>query len=83
MDSQVETSVLGAMWRYRFLVALFVMAFGSLGWWYASTQEEWTAEGALSVQDPGATNLFGEQVAAVDAQRVCGKLEEDAWCGGR
>ncbi len=69
MDSQVETSVLGAMWRHRILVALFVIAFGALGWWYASTQEEWTAEGALSVQDPGATNLFGGTVAQSSPER--------------
>ena len=68
-DSATEPTVLGAMWRYRFLVVLFAVAFGALGWWYGNSNVEWTAESAVLVQDPGATNLSEAIFADVRPER--------------
>lgn len=55
-----EPTVLGAVWRYRWLVLFLAIAFAGLGWLYASENSEWTAEATLAVQDPRSSNLFDQ-----------------------
>ena len=62
VTSQPEPTVLDSAWRFRWVVLLLALAFAGLGWLYADSDEQWTAEATISVRDPLATNLFGEFV---------------------
>lgn len=66
-EQSFEPTVLSAVWRYRWLVLFLALAFGGLGWYYGSSNEQWTAEGAIQVKDPQASNVFDQQ--GNDAQR--------------
>jgi Mrp family chromosome partitioning ATPase len=56
----VDPTVLSAVWRYRWLVLFLAVAFGGLGWLYASQTAQWTAEATLAIQDPRSSNLFDQ-----------------------
>ncbi|MDH3425974.1 MAG: Wzz/FepE/Etk N-terminal domain-containing protein, partial [Acidimicrobiia bacterium] len=59
--SPFEPTVLGAAWRFRWLVLAVVVVFGGLGYLYAiqaSEDEEWVAVASLVVEDPNASTLF-------------------------
>lgn len=57
-----EPTVLGAAWQYRWLVLFLAIAFAGVGYFYASSSPEYTAEATLSVQDPRTSNLFDDVV---------------------
>lgn len=59
--SPLEPSVLGAVWRYRWLVLAIAVLFVAAGWLYAESQEtEHEAVASLVLQDPRVSAVFGE-----------------------
>ncbi len=64
MNSETfEPTVLSAVWRYRWLVLFAAIAVAGLGWLYASKTATWSAEAALTVQDPRSSNVFDQRAA--------------------
>ncbi len=58
-DSPFEPTVLGAMWRYRWLVALIVLLVTAAGVAYSLTRPvKYEAVATVVVQDPAAGSLF-------------------------
>jgi len=55
-----EPTVLGAAWKYRWLVLFLALAFALVGYLYASSSPAYTAEATLAVQDPRTSNLFDD-----------------------
>ena len=79
--------MLSAIWRYRWLVLFLAIAFGGLGWYYGTSNEQYSAEGVISVKDPQASNVFDQpnaapqryvqdQVAIVQSRNVARKAVE-------
>lgn len=68
--TSLEPTVLGAVWRYRWLVAFLAIAFAGLGWFYGTSNEEFTATGVLSVQDPRSSNLFDQGASSAPDRYV-------------
>lgn len=57
--SPLELTVLGAMWRYRWLVLASVVTAAALGLFYAGTRPaEYVATASLVVEDPRASSVF-------------------------
>ncbi len=54
----LEPTLLGAAWRYKWLVLAITVAMGSLAWWYAGSTQAWTATATLAVQDPRTSIVF-------------------------
>ena len=59
-EQSFEPTVLGSVWRYRWLVLFLAIAFAGLGWLYSSQTGQWTAKSTLAVQDPRSSNLFDQ-----------------------
>jgi Mrp family chromosome partitioning ATPase len=68
VDQNFEPTVVGAAWRYRWLVVFVAVGFAGLGWLYGTRSEAWSATASVTVQDPRAANLF-DQTAAVSPDR--------------
>ncbi|MDJ0925414.1 MAG: P-loop NTPase [Acidimicrobiia bacterium] len=64
----LEPTLPGAAWRYRWLVLVTVILFGALGWWYGTTTEASTATATIAVQDPRSSIVF-DQVQRLDPAR--------------
>jgi Mrp family chromosome partitioning ATPase len=58
VESAFEPTVLGAVWRYRWLVVFVAIGFAGLGWLYGTGSERWTATATVTVHDPRASVLF-------------------------
>ena len=58
VNLNLEPTLLGAAWRYRWLVLAATALFGGLAWWYASSTAAWTATTTLAVQDPRTSIVF-------------------------
>ena len=69
-----EPTVLGAVWRYRWLVLFLAIAFAGLGWLYSSETAQWTAEATLAVQDPRSSNLFDQAFPDAPERYVEGQV---------
>lgn len=69
-----EPTVLGAVWRYRWLVLFLALAFAGLGWLYSSETGEWTAQATLAVQDPRSSNLFDQAFPDAPERYVEGQV---------
>jgi Mrp family chromosome partitioning ATPase/uncharacterized protein involved in exopolysaccharide biosynthesis len=54
----MEPTLLGAAWRYRWLVLALTVTFAALAWWYADETHAWTATAELAVQDPRTSIVF-------------------------
>lgn len=54
----LEPTLLGSAWRYKWLVLGSTIVFGALGWWYAASTQSWTATSTLAVQDPRSSIVF-------------------------
>ncbi|MCP4307095.1 MAG: AAA family ATPase [bacterium] len=63
-----QPTLLGAAWRYRFIVLLFAILFGIAGWYYASDSQTWTATASVTVQDPRSSAVFAAN-AELDPRR--------------
>jgi Mrp family chromosome partitioning ATPase/uncharacterized protein involved in exopolysaccharide biosynthesis len=68
-----EPTVLGAAWKYRWLVLFLAVAFAGLAYFYASSSPEYTADATLSVQDPRTSNLFDDVVPDTPERYVEGQ----------
>jgi len=68
-----EPTVLGAAWKYRWLVLFLAVAFAGLAYLYASSSPEYTADATLSVQDPRTSNLFDDVVPDTPERYVEGQ----------
>jgi Mrp family chromosome partitioning ATPase/uncharacterized protein involved in exopolysaccharide biosynthesis len=66
--------MLEAIWRYRWLVLLFAIAFAGLGWLSASQSASWTASATLAVEDPRSTNLFDQAFSDSPERYVEGQV---------
>lgn len=67
--SPFEPTLLEAVWRYWWIVALSVAAFGSLAFAFLARQTPgWVAQATLIVEDPRAATLF-EQGAFIRPER--------------
>lgn len=88
-----EPTVLGAVWEYRWLVLFLALAFAGIGYLYASSSPQYTAEATLSVQDPRTSNLFDDVVpdtperyvegqAAIMSSRVVAKRASEILAAG-
>ncbi len=64
----LEPTLLGAAWRYKWLVLFTTIAFGALAFWYADNGQTWTATTTLAVQDPRSSIVF-DQDSTVDPER--------------
>ncbi len=58
VNLNLEPTLLGAAWRYKWLVLATTVLLGVLGWWYADTTQAWTATSTLGVQDPRTSIVF-------------------------
>ena len=58
VNLNLEPTLLGAAWRYRWLVLATTVTFTALAWWYADTTQAWTATTTLAVQDPRGSIVF-------------------------
>lgn len=57
-QEELEPTVAGAAWQYRWLVLLLAVAFAGLAYLYASRTESWTSTASIAVEDPRVSNLF-------------------------
>lgn len=53
-----QPTVLGAAWRYRYLVLLLAVLLGAAGWYYGTNSQTWTATASMTLQDPQASAIF-------------------------
>ena len=58
VNLNLEPTLLGAAWRYKWLVLATTLLFGALAWWYADNTQAWTATATLGVQDPRTSIVF-------------------------
>ncbi len=58
VNLNLEPTLLGAAWRYKWLVLATTVLFGALAWWYADNTEAWTSTTTLAVQDPRTSIVF-------------------------
>lgn len=58
VNLNLEPTLLGSAWRYRWLVVMSTLLFGALAWWYANSTQAWTATSTLAVQDPRSSIVF-------------------------
>lgn len=58
VNLSMEPTLLGAAWRYKWLVLVLGTILGGLGWWYADDTQAWTATTTLAVQDPRTSIVF-------------------------
>jgi len=73
-EQSFEPTVLGAVWRYRWLVLFLAIAFAGLGWLYSSQTGQWTAQATLAVQDPRSSNLFDQAFPDAPERYVEGQV---------
>lgn len=71
----LEPTLPGAAWRYRWLVLAFVAVFGGLGWWYAQSAADWTAATTIAVQDPRSSIVFDQTQRLDPARYVADQIE--------
>lgn len=64
--STLDPTLAGAVWRYRWLVAIIVVVTGVLAYAYASytAVEAYTAVASVQVEDPQANSVFDSGVRA-------------------
>jgi len=58
VNLNLEPTLLGAAWRYKWLVLATTTVATVLAFWYSSTNESWTATSTLAVQDPRSSIVF-------------------------
>jgi Mrp family chromosome partitioning ATPase/uncharacterized protein involved in exopolysaccharide biosynthesis len=58
VNLNLEPTLLGAAWRYKWLVLAITVALTTLAWWYADSAQTWTATSTLAVQDPRSSIVF-------------------------
>ena len=58
VNLNLEPTLLGSAWRYRWLVLITTIVFGALAWWYADSTLAYTATSTLAVQDPRTSIVF-------------------------
>ncbi len=71
----LEPTLPGAAWRYRWLVLAFILVFGGLGWWFAQTSAAWTAATTIAVQDPRSSIVFDQTQRLDPARYVADQIE--------
>ncbi len=64
----LEPTLPGAAWQYRWLVLFMILLLGGLGYWYGNASENYTATAAIGVQDPRSSIVF-DQVQRLDPER--------------
>jgi len=64
----LEPTLPGAAWRYRWLVLAFIVVSGGLGWWYGQSSAASTATTTIAVQDPRSSIVF-DQTQRLDPER--------------
>nr|MDJ0924329.1 Wzz/FepE/Etk N-terminal domain-containing protein [Acidimicrobiia bacterium] len=57
-EEQLEPTVAGAAWQYRWLVLFLAIGFAGLGYLYATRTDSWTSTASIAVEDPRVSNLF-------------------------
>ncbi|MDJ0665586.1 MAG: hypothetical protein QNJ75_13625 [Acidimicrobiia bacterium] len=58
-----QPTLLGAAWRFRWIVLIFAVIFAAGGYYYGSESRTWTGSGSVTVQDPQAEAVFGTNEA--------------------
>jgi len=58
VNLNLEPTLLGAAWRYKWLVLAITVALTTLAWWYSDSTQTWTATSTLAVQDPRSSIVF-------------------------
>ncbi len=58
VNLNLEPTLVGAAWRYKWLVLATTLVFTALAWWYASSTQAWTATATIAVQDPRSSIVF-------------------------
>ena len=71
----LDPTLPGAAWRYRWLVLAFIVVFAGLGWWFAESSAAWTATTTIAVQDPRSSIVFDQTQRLDPARYVADQIE--------